>query len=114
MQTLRISISIAVILRVPRPLRCCMMPARMASLSLCCFLQPPPSKSAAESPNVAATLLIRGSFLFLLNQLAETCLLTGSPTVYSPQSEDWQYASRETQSHLQFPALGIYAGRGCA
>src|SRR6266849_5168606 len=62
METLRISISMAVILRVPTAMRCCMIPVRMASLSLGCFLHPPPTKSAAASPKAKAIRFMRESF----------------------------------------------------
>src|SRR5229473_5630048 len=68
METLRISISMALMLRVPTPLRCCRMPARMASLSLGCFLQPP-VKSAAESHTASAKRFMPESFLILGNNV---------------------------------------------
>lgn len=48
METLRISISMALMFSVPTVVKCCMMPARMASLSLCCFLHPPTVQKAAN------------------------------------------------------------------
>ena len=56
------AITMALMLRVPTPVRCCMIPARMASLSFCCFLHPPAAKSAAKNPSARAIRFMRNSF----------------------------------------------------
>src|SRR5229473_8437672 len=109
METVRISISMALILRVPTPLRCCRMPARIASLSLSCCLQPAPNNSAAEIPRIGTNFLMPRSLLFVLNQLPETCLSVGLLTVYRQRGERWQEQMRrvlQTESYLERSPLG--------
>src|SRR6266478_7846 len=53
----------ALMLRVPTPLRCRRMPARMASLSLGWFLHPPEIKRPAESHAASAIRFISEAFL---------------------------------------------------
>src|SRR2546421_2757467 len=62
MEAFWISITMALMLRVPTPVRCCMIPARMASLSFCCFLHPPAAKSAAKNPSAREIRFMRKSF----------------------------------------------------
>src|ERR1041384_7692769 len=73
METLRTSMSMALILSEPIAVRCCKMPARMASFSLTCFLQALAPKSAAVNPMARAKRFKRGpSYAKMLATISST------------------------------------------
>src|ERR1700740_2530651 len=61
------SITMALMFRVPTAVRCCMMPARMASFSPTCFLQPVAAKSMARSAVASANGFISRPFFTASN-----------------------------------------------
>src|SRR6266404_3176740 len=94
----------ALMLRVPTPLRCCRMPARMASLSLGWFLHPPEIKRPAESHAASAIRFISEAFLIPM------CLsiLLGRKSV----GNHWQVVSTDACEDLFSRFLVNVASKG--